>query len=212
MFRVAVDEFLSFCMVERQLSENTLCAYSADLADFQTHLTPLLQAQLNQSNHCGERISVEEAALVPAAPAARLTVRMHLEKWACFKAFGKENAKRLLGGDGTVQVLLTPAIEEGNAVHLNAEIGEIQADGSLGEALRSGSLGAALRDKIRDSLVKAVRKAADPGAMLPAQIQPFVHIQSVAFGDAGNNRLLLNVGGGLLVPPQQVSDLIGKLR
>jgi integrase/recombinase XerD len=40
LFRVAVDEFLSFCMVERQLSENTLCAYSADLADFQRWLPP----------------------------------------------------------------------------------------------------------------------------------------------------------------------------
>jgi hypothetical protein len=137
---------------------------------------------------------------------------MHLEKWACFKAFGKENAKRLLGGDGTAQVLLTPVVEDGNAVRLNAEVGDIQADGSLGEALRSGSLGAALRDKIRETLLKAVRKAADPGAMLPGQIQPFVRIQSVAFGDAGNSRLLLNVGGGLLVPPQQAADLIGHLR
>jgi len=189
----------------------------ADLGDFQAHLTPLLQAQLNQSNHCGERISVEDATLSPAAPAARLTVRMHLEKWACFKAFGKENAKRLLGGDGTVEVLLRPAVEnaennaESNAVRLNAEVGDIQADGSLGEALRSGSLGSALRDKIREALVKAVRKATDTGAMLPPQIQPYVRIQSVVFSDAGNSRLLLNVRGGLQVPPQQVADLLGKL-
>ncbi len=137
---------------------------------------------------------------------------MHLEKWACFKAFGKENAKRLIGGDGTVQVLLTPVLQENNGVHLNAEVGDIQADGSLGEALRSGSLGTALRDKIRESLLKAVQKAADPGAMLPAQIQPFVSIQSLAFGDGGNHRLLLNVGGGLTIQPKQIVDLLGQLR
>jgi len=41
----------------------------ADLVDLQSHMTPLLQAELNQSNRCGERISVERATLVPAAPA-----------------------------------------------------------------------------------------------------------------------------------------------
>ena len=121
----------------------------ADLADFQGHLTPVLQAELNQSNKCGERISVENATLAPAAPAGRLTVQLHFEKWACIKAFGKENARRLVAGNGTVEVLLMPRIEQGNAVRLDADVGRIDADGSLGELLRSGSLGPALRDKIR---------------------------------------------------------------
>lgn len=184
----------------------------ADLVDFQAHLTPLLQEQLNQSNHCGERISVEDATIIPAAPAARLTVRMHLEKWACIKAFGKENAKRLIGGDGTVSVLLTPVVDRSKGVRLDAEVGDIQADGSLGEALRSGSLGAALQDKIRDALAKSVRKAADPGALLPAQMQSFVRVESVAFGDAGDGRLLLNIAGALLAPPQQITGLLTQLR
>jgi site-specific recombinase XerD len=34
-FRVAVDEFLRFCALERQLSEHTVHAYTADLNDFQ---------------------------------------------------------------------------------------------------------------------------------------------------------------------------------
>jgi integrase/recombinase XerD len=37
-FRAAADEFLRFCAVERQLSQHTLQAYAADLADFRKWL------------------------------------------------------------------------------------------------------------------------------------------------------------------------------
>jgi hypothetical protein len=173
-------------------------------------MTPLMQAELNQSNHCGERISIENATLAPAAPTGRLTVQLHFEKWACFKAFGKENAKRLLGGNGTVEVILTPRVEEASAVRLDAEVGKIDADGSLGEVLRSGSMGAALRDKIREAVLKAIRKAADLEAVVPAQARPFVTIQSVAFADGGSGSLMLNLAGRLMVSGQQVSTVLEK--
>lgn len=184
----------------------------ADLADFQNHLTPILQADLNQSDKCGERISVENARLAPAAPAGRLTVQLHFEKWACFKAFGKENAKRLLGGNGSVEVLLTPRVEQGNSVHLDAEVGKIDADGSLGELLRSGSLGPALRDKIREALLKALRKSTDFDAVVPEQARPLVTVQSVAFADEGNGRLALSLEGRLSVPGANVSSLLEQFR
>ena len=188
----------------------------ANLRDLQDHLTPLLQSQLNQSNRCGERMSVEQASIVPAPPAAHLTVRVHFERWACLKAFGKENTKRLVGGDGTVQMTLTPVVEQGgpqgNAVRLDAQVGSIEADGSLGELLRSGSLGAALRDKIRDSILKAVQKSTDLRAVLPPLAQPFVNIRSVAFDDDPGGGLALKIAGGLLVPAQQVSSLLAQLR
>ena len=184
----------------------------ANLADFQNHLTPLLQAELNQSNRCGERIAVENATLVPVAPAGRLTVQLHFEKWACFKALGKENAKKLLAGDGTVQVLLTPRLEESNAIRLDAEVGKIDADGPLGDLLRAGSLGAALRDKIRESLLKAIEKSADLEVVVPAQARPFVAIQSIAFGDGGSGSLVLNLAGRLSIPPAQVSSILDQFR
>ncbi|MGD1070762.1 MAG: hypothetical protein ABSB15_11530 [Bryobacteraceae bacterium] len=186
----------------------------ADLRDFQDHLTPLLQSELNQSNRCGERMSVEQADIVPAAPAAHLTVRVHFEKWVCLKAFGKENAKRLVGGDGTVHMVLTPSVEQGGAqgatVRLDAEVGNIEADGSLGELLRSGSVGAALREKIRDAILKAVERSTDLGGVLPAQAQPFVTLRSVTFGDDSAGALTLRIAGGLLVPAQQVSSLLAQ--
>jgi hypothetical protein len=165
----------------------------ADLTDFQNHLTPILQAELNRSEQCGERISIGKATLVPAAPAGRLTVELHVEKWACFKAFGKENAKRLVGGNATVQVLLTPRVEQPNAVRLEAEVGDIEADGSLGQLLHSGSVGPALRDKIRDALLKAVQKPTDFNNLLPEQARSLVTLQSAAFQDAGDGHLALKL-------------------
>lgn len=185
----------------------------ADLRDLQDHMTLLLQSELNQSNRCGERLSVQQAEIVPAAPSARLAVRVHFEKWACLKAFGKENAKRLVGGEGTVHMILTPAVEPGGAVRLDAEVARIDADGSLGELLRSGSVGAELREKIRDSILKAVQRSTDLGNVLPAQAQPFVTIRSVAFGESGDTggRLTLQIAGSLLVPAQQVASMLAHL-
>jgi hypothetical protein len=179
----------------------------ADLSDLQSHMTPLLQAELNQSNRCGERISVERAMLMPAAPAGSLTVQLHFEKWACFKAFGKENAKRLVGGNGTVNVTLTPRLENANTVRLDAEIGNIDADGSLGELLHS-EYGVTLRDKIREALLKAIQKSTSLEAVVPAQAQPFVTIQTVAFAERGSGILILNLTGHLQAPAGQVSAIL----
>jgi hypothetical protein len=185
---------------------------SADLTDLQSHMTPLLQAELNQSNRCGERISVERATLVPAAPAGRMTVQLHFEKWACFKAFGKENTTRLVGGNGTVQVLLTPRLEEGTqAVRLDAEIGNIDADGSLGELLHS-EYGNTLRDKIREALLKAIEKSSGLEAVVPAQARPFVTLQSVEFAERGTGILMLNLAGRVIVPGEQISSVLEQFR
>ena len=171
----------------------------ADLGDLQDHATPILQAELNQSNKCGERIEIQNATLAPAAPGARLTVKLHFEKWACFKALGKENAKRLVGGDGSVAVILTPNVEQ-NGVHLDVSGGDIEADGALGDLLRSGQLGDALRAKLRDELVKAVQKAVDVNAMIPEQVRQFVTIQTAVFAAGPNGRLELQTSGRFTGP------------
>jgi hypothetical protein len=191
----------------------------AELTDLQSHMTPLLQAELNQSNRCGERISVERTTLVPAAPAARMTVQLHFEKWACFKAFGKENTTKLVGGNGTVQVLLTPRLGddpktgEGNTqtVRLDAEVGDIDADGSLGELLHS-EYGNTLRDKIRQGLLKAIQKASGLEAVVPAQARPFVKLESVEFAERGTGILMLDLAGRVMVPGEQVSSVLEQFR
>jgi len=72
-------------------------ALTVDLGDFQEHLTPVLAAQVNRSERCGDRLSVEHAVIAPSAPSAVLTANVNFERYGCVKAFGKEIAKRLVG-------------------------------------------------------------------------------------------------------------------
>src|SRR5215472_15595949 len=41
---------------------------TVDLGELQENLTPVLAAQLDKSERCGERLAVEKAELVPQAP------------------------------------------------------------------------------------------------------------------------------------------------
>jgi hypothetical protein len=183
----------------------------ADLGDFQNRLTSVMQSELNKSDRCGERIEIQNAALSPAAPAGHLTVQLHFEKWVCVKLLGKDSAKRLVGGNATAQVTLTPKVVSdagaGQSVRLDAELGTIDADGSLGEVLRSGSVGPALRDKIRKALLKAVEKSTDLDGVVPIGTKHLVTIESVAFADGGRGRLELHLTAWMQVPGAQVSGL-----
>ena len=183
----------------------------ADLADLQLNLTSVMQGQLAKSDKCGERISIQNATLVPAAPAARLTVQLHFEQWACIKALGKENAKRLVGGDGSVETVLTPRVEA-NTVRLDAEVGKIQANGSLGDLLKSGALGNTLRDKIHDAILKAVQKATDLTTLVPEEARPFVNVESMAFEDEGKKRLAIRVKAQLDVPQAELATVLDRFR
>ncbi len=169
-------------------------AATVDLGSFQDNLTPILAAQLNRSDRCGERMTVEKATIAPAAPGSLLTAHVHYERYACVKALGKQMVKRLVGGDGVVEVLLTPSIGE-NGIRLAAEVQKVDADGSLGELLRSGTLGDSIRDKIKTSIERAIQKSANLQSALPAQIGSAATIESIRFADGGGGRLWLNVAG-----------------
>lgn len=69
----------------------------ADLGDVQANLTALLGSQLNRSDRCGERLSVERVSLLPAPPSGPLKASFHSEVWACAKVpwqGGREAAGR----------------------------------------------------------------------------------------------------------------------
>lgn len=185
---------------------------NTDLEDFQHNLTPILAAQLNQQNRCGERLTVLDARLVPAAPAGLLTVTAHVEKWACAKAFHKEMVKRLVGGDGVIGVRLTPQVESGQAVKLAVEVASVEADGSLGELLRSGAFADAIREKIRATVAAAMQKTPDFHAAVPAALQEIVSIEGVQFADGGGGRLALEISAAARIPAQQARELLDRLK
>jgi len=180
-------------------------AINADLGDLQDRITPILQAQLNRDDRCGERLTIQQATLVPSAPSGALNASLHYEKWACAKAFGKNIAKKLAGGDGTVQAHLTPSIRDGGAVRMNAELGEIQADGSIGELLRSPTFADALREKI----VKAVDKVQLEAAIPPA-LRNTAHLDEVSFADAAG-RLTLRLRATVTIPARDAQVLLDRL-
>jgi hypothetical protein len=182
----------------------------ADLTDLQSHITPLLAAELDQSNKCGERITVEHGRLAPTAPEASLTVQLHFEKWACIKAFGKENATKLVGGNGIVHLLLTPRADA-SSIRLDAQIGEIEADGTLGQLLHS-EYGNTLREKIRESLRKAIEKSSGLEVVVPEKARPFVTIDAVEFAERGTGILLLNLAGHVSVPADQAASILDQFR
>ncbi len=183
----------------------------ADLGELQSQLTPLVQAELNRSERCGERVSIQSATLAPAADAADLAVHLHFEKWICIAAEGNA-PKKLLGSDATVHVIVNPVLEKSaggeQAVKIDARIGGIEADGPLGEMLRSGPVGSAVRDKMRDALLKVLQRSTSLDGVIKAETRRFVAIQKLVFVDAGFGRLALDMTGRLQVPGESVSTVL----
>jgi hypothetical protein len=186
--------------------DNLQAALTADLSDLQKNLTALLRSQLDRSDRCGERLAVASATLVPAPPAALLSVNVHYERWACAKVFGKDVTKRLVGGNGAIQARLTlSSAAEGIAVA--SEVQKIDADGALGELLQSGSLGASLREKIARSIESAIRKSVNSDSLLPPSLQSIVTIRSIEFADGGAGRLWVSLHGRAQFSPEQFLSL-----
>ncbi len=198
---------VSMARQDRDLSVFTL-VLDADLSDLQQNITPLLSEALDKDDRCGDRITIQRATIVPLPPASVTAVELHYERWGCAKIFGKEQSKKLIGGNAVVQVKLTPSIDkESGELRLDPEIGEIQADGSLGELLRSGSLGDMLREKIRASMLTALQKGTNLISTLPLAIQGHATIHNVGFKDAGAGRLLVELDGEARLTKQQIQAL-----
>lgn len=181
---------------------------TADLADLQQNMTDLLSSELDKDDHCGDRIAIQHATLTPLDPASLAVVQLHYERWGCAKVFGKQEAKKLVGGNAVMQLKLTPAIEEDNTeLRLIPEVGPIQADGSLGELLRSGALGDMLREKIRKAILRALQKGTDLSATLPPAVQGYATIQNAQFKNDGSGRLLVFLAGEIHATNDQIQAL-----
>ena len=69
---------------------------SADPADLLQRFPPILKAQLDKNDRCGDRIQIQRAVLVPLAPATSATSYLHGEGWACVKVSGKQVPNKLI--------------------------------------------------------------------------------------------------------------------
>ena len=181
---------------------------SADMSDLQQNLTEVLAAELDKNDQCGDRIAIQHATLVPAEPAALATVQLHYERYACAKVFGKQQTKRLVGGNAVMLLKLTPAVQLDNTqLRLIPEVGPIQADGSLGELLRSGSVGEMLQEKIHKAILNALQKGTDLSATLPPAAQTNVTLHRAEFRDGGSSQLIVFLAGEIRVTNDQIQAL-----
>lgn len=186
---------------------------TADLADIQQNLTALLSAELDKDERCGDRIQIEDATLTPAEPASVAVVHLHYERWGCAKLLGKQQVKKLLGGNAVIQLKLTPSVAENHSeLRLAAALGPIEADGSLGELLRAGNLGELLRDQIQTAILSAMQKGLNLGAILPPVLQGSVTIQDARFRDAGSGRLIVTLDGEVQMTDEQLATLSKQLK
>jgi hypothetical protein len=186
---------------------------TADLADLQQNFTAVLASELDKDDRCGDRIEIADAKLTPAEPASLAVVQLHYERWGCAKLLGKQEVKRLIGGNAVVPMTLTPSVAENRTeLRLAAELGAIEADGSLGELLRTENLGEMLREKIQAAILSALQKGLDLGAILPPVLQGSVTIQDTRFRDAGSGRLLVSLAGQVRITDEQVGALAKELK
>jgi hypothetical protein len=181
---------------------------NADLSELQQHMTELLSSQLDKDDRCGDRITIQDATLLPAEPVSLATVHLHYERWACVKAFGKQQAKRLVGGNAMIPLKLTPGVDENKTqLRLVPEVGTIEADGSLGELLRSGALGEMIMEKIRSSILSAMQQGTNLSATLPPAVRGYATIENAAFKDAGSRRLMVVLEGQIRITKEQIQEL-----
>ena len=212
--RVTMVAFALITLTRKSHGLNILhLQINADLSDLQQNITDLLSAELDKEDHCGDRIAVQHATLTPAEPASVVVVQLHYERYACAKAFGRQETKRVVGGNAVMQMKLTPAVEEDNTkLRLVPEVGPVQADGSLGQLLRSGTLGDMLRERIRKAILNALQKGTDLSATLPPAVQGYAKIKDARFQDAGSGHLLVQLEGEIQISNEQIQELAKQVK
>ncbi len=186
---------------------------TADLTELQQDITELLRSQLDSSETCGRRVSIQQATLTSSSPASLLVVRLHVERWMCLRSSGQSTSTELAENDGTVEIKLTAAIEKEkqNALAIKAVFGRIDATGMLGDELRSGTLGEDLQDKAAQSLLSAVRAATDFKVALPLALQNSATLQNARFQDLGVGGLSVVLEGQVEISNAQAEQLASQL-
>jgi hypothetical protein len=115
-------------------------------------------------------------------------------------------------GEGTIEVKLTPSVEQNAGLGLVSEIIRADADGLLRDLLRSGDLGVTLREQIAASLLSAMQKGTDTKATLPPAAQESATIQKAQFQDAGAGQLSLVLDGQLQLSDEQTQQFAAQLK
>jgi hypothetical protein len=183
---------------------------AADLSDVQHNITAILRSKLTLSPRCGERLEIRQATLTPMAPDSLVVARLHFERWVCPP--GQASPMEVAGGDGTIEVKLTPSVEQKAGLGLISEITRVDAERFLRDMLRSGDLGDTLREQIAASVLSAMQKGTDLKATLPPAAQQSATLQKAQFQDAGAGQLSLLLEGQLQFSEEQTQQFAAQIK
>jgi hypothetical protein len=190
-------------------TRNFVLNRTVDLTDLQQNLTQIMESQFAPTQSCGERLAVRHASLMTAPPASSMILQLHFERWSCSRLFGQSAGEELAEGDGTVEMRLTPTVED-SRLHINPEFKRVDASGMMAEALRSGDLGEDLRAKAAQTLLLAL-EAADVKATLPKALQGPVSLEAARFEDNGSGGLKVALESKVKLSNDQVNALANQL-
>jgi hypothetical protein len=185
---------------------------TADMSDLQQTITDVLHARLDTSDRCGERITLQTAALTPQEPASLVVVQLHYERWTCGTVFGRESMNEIVEGSGTIEVRLIPAVAQDGSLHLSAKIDRIDAEGLVGDMMRSDALGNALRDRISDAVLSTLQQGADFKTALPAGARSYATLQRATFQGTGSGKLLALFEGEIRVSNENLTAVTRELQ
>lgn len=185
---------------------------TADMSDLQQTITDVLHAKLDTSDRCGERITLQTAALTPQEPASLVVAQLHYERWTCGTLFGRESVNEIVEGSGTIEVKLIPAVAEDGSLRLSAKIDRIDAEGLVGDLMRSDTLGNTLRDRISDSVLSALQQGADFKTALPAGARSYATLQRATFQGTGSGKLLAVFEGEIRVSNENLTAVTRELQ
>jgi hypothetical protein len=181
----------------------------ADLSDLQQNITALLRAQANKSPGCGERIQIQQATFTPVAPASLVVANLHFERWICQPG---QSATEVADGNATLEVELSPSIDQNAGLTFVSKITHVEADGQLRISLRSGDLGIALRDQIAASILSALQKAVEFKKTLPPVAQQAATMQKARFQNDGSHQMSLVIDGELQFADEQAQQFVAQLK
>src|ERR1700722_11469803 len=181
-----------------------------DLSDVEQNITELLRTELDSSPTCGQGVAIRQATLAPQTPASLLVIKLHYERWTCSGTFGQQSATELAEGDGSMEIKLTAAVENG-AVKIVAAPGRVDATGMMGEALRSGSLGEDLREQAARVVLSGAQAGSNFKVTLPLAVQNSAALQSARFQDTGVGSLSVVLGGRVEISNEQADQLASQL-
>jgi hypothetical protein len=183
---------------------------TVDLTDLQQNLTQIMNSQFAPTQNCGERLAVRHASVMTAPPASSMILQLHFERWSCSRLFGQGAGEELAEGDGTVEMRLTPTVED-SQLHIHPEFKRIDATGMMADALRSGDLGEDLRAKAAQTLLLALAAGADVKATLPKALQGPMSYEAARFQDTGSGGLKVALESKVKLSNDQVNALANQL-